>query len=134
MTAVPRARRGRFRTAAESARITRNPVPAPDLCDAAEDWLVVVTLTVALDGPLPESVIELVCMTQVAGKGAPGQARFTVAVEPFCGVTDSWKVAFYPAGMVFVSPTAVIVNAGAGAFTVCVRALDVLPANRASPL
>ena len=49
----------------------------------------VVTATMMLDEPLPESVIAVGWTVQVASGGAPEQNRFTVAVELFCGVRDT---------------------------------------------
>ena len=110
-----------------------NHAPAPSRCDAAEG-LAVVTVTMMLDEPLPESVSEVGWTAQVASSGAPEHDRFTVAVELFCGVSDSLNVALCPALMVFVSDAVVMVNAGAGALTVWVKVVDVLPANCESPL
>jgi hypothetical protein len=96
--------------------------------------VIVVIVAVAVDDPRPGRAIESGCITHVGSAGDTEHVRSMLAVEPFCGVSNTWKIAFCPAIMVFVFGVVAIVNAGGGELTTSIIGLDMLVANSESPL
>ena len=112
--AVAARRRGLFQRMTTIPKSPARPGPKVSCCQEAVAWLIVVIVAVAVDDPLPGRAIESGCITHVGSAGDTEQVRSMLAVEPFCGVSNTWKIAFCPAIMVFVFGVVPIVNAGGG--------------------
>ncbi len=132
--AVAARRRGLFQRITTSPTSPTRAGPKVPCCQEAVAWLIVVIVAVAVDDPLTGRAIESGCITHVGSAGDTEQVRSTLAVEPFSGVSDTWKMAFCPAIVVFVFGVVAIVNAGGGELTTSVNGLEMLVANSESPL
>jgi hypothetical protein len=98
--------------------------------------VVVMLNEIAAEGCTPSRVTDAGVNAHAAFAGNPEHAKVTVCVDPFTGVNvNVTGPALFPAATLTVAgEAALIVNdAGPPAFTVCVNAADVLPANVASP-
>jgi len=131
--AVAARRRGLFQRITTIPKSPTRAGPKVPCCQEAAAWVIVVIVAVAVDDPLPGRAIDSGCITHVGSAGDTEHVRSMLAVEPFCGVSNIWKIAFCPAIMVFVFGVVAIVNAGRE-LTTRVNGLDMLVANSESPL
>jgi hypothetical protein len=132
--AVAARRRGFFQRITAIPKSPTTVGPKVPCCHEKVVLLIVVMVAVALYGPLPRSAMESGCTIHVGSAGETEQVRATVAVEPFCRVSDTSNCVFCPATMVLVFGVATIVNAGGAELMTSVNVLDMLVANSESPL